>query len=224
MGKKILILVAVCLTVTLASAIYGGETISYTFPKCNYLTINISNCEANEWKAQGCTEDSICNFYCSCYDNYILHLTPAVNSVGNFTIAITNYYFEEGQEPARQIIYYGANGLTWSCSYCDMPLPGYACTDENCIPSYNCTNGKCLSFEGLTPIVETRNITNISIIQPITVNDTLVSPIPEEIDYTPYAIGIIIIFITCIFVWYTHTLGLFKKRKETTPIEDKAVG
>jgi hypothetical protein len=75
-----------------AQSIFGGEPVSYTFPRCAWLTVNITDAVLTQWNAApNCTEQSAGNFYCTCSDNYTLILTPKPNAMGTFTIFITNY-------------------------------------------------------------------------------------------------------------------------------------
>src|SRR4030042_1693600 len=88
----------ILLAMPTALSIYGGETLTYNITKCDFLTVNITSSELGEWSATPqCSEQSAGNFYCACSDGWALSLTPAANSVGNFTITIINYW-TEGEE------------------------------------------------------------------------------------------------------------------------------
>jgi hypothetical protein len=92
-----LILILVIAIVSSVYALYGGDTITYTIPTCNWLTTNISNAQLSEWNASpSCIEQSAGNFYCNCTNGETLSLTPKTNSVGNFNINITYYWLAQG--------------------------------------------------------------------------------------------------------------------------------
>jgi hypothetical protein len=75
--------------------IFGGDTISYNFSKCEWLTINITPTILGEWRASpNCIEQTAGNFYCTCKDKWNLSLSPKPNSVGIFKLIIKNYYEE----------------------------------------------------------------------------------------------------------------------------------
>jgi hypothetical protein len=90
------------------NALYGGETINYTFANCQNLTVNITNSQMKEWSASpNCTEETAGNFNCNCSDNWTLYLTPATNAVGNYTITMTNGFYAETQ---NVVVSYGGGG------------------------------------------------------------------------------------------------------------------
>ena len=127
------------------SAIYGGETASYEIEKCSFLVVNITPCESDEWIVEGCVETSDCGFECECHDNYILNLTPAVNSVGSFIILMNyNYYVEE--QPQPQITFfsspvtYGCEALGWRCL-----------SNATCCSDLLCIDGKCVNTTVVEP-------------------------------------------------------------------------
>jgi len=112
----IAIMLVFCISIVTANAqdIYGGETITYTIDRCNWLTVNITPSDLHEWRASpSCIEEIAGNFRCVCDNNYALSLSPAPNSVGDFNIVITNYWLsgEVSTCPAciggvtREIIY-----------------------------------------------------------------------------------------------------------------------
>lgn len=110
--KKIaMISIALLLFPAIAYAIYGGETVSYNFTSCQNLIVNITNTQMNEWSASpNCTEETAGNFNCNCSDNWTLNLTPAVNSVGTFTISVTDYYSQSVQTQTTTIFVPSAGG------------------------------------------------------------------------------------------------------------------
>lgn len=98
----ILIPIFLLLTVYPAYALVAGDTISYNFSTCDYLTVNITPCEENEWYVENCIQELTGNWFCDCQDNYQLNLTPAPNCVGEFVITMTSYYDGES-EVIRQV-------------------------------------------------------------------------------------------------------------------------
>ena len=85
--------------------IFGGDTISYNFSKCKWLTINITSTVLGEWRASpNCTEQNAGNFYCNCTDKWNLSLSPKPNSVGVFQIIIKNYCQESSTNLTVTII------------------------------------------------------------------------------------------------------------------------
>lgn len=105
MKKTIIYLIFIlCLPFTLALA--GGETITIFNNKCSELIINISvlpyqsegeytlepNCEVLSF------ESNIKSFKCDCPENKTtLYLTPAINSVGNYTYIIQQYVLKDNE-------------------------------------------------------------------------------------------------------------------------------
>ena len=197
-----------------AIQIFGGQPITYTFDKCTYLVVNITPSELHEWTAQGCDELVAGNFYCNCYDNFNLVLTPAVNSVGDFTITMTNYYYAPPQ--VTQIIISGG----W------VP-PGGMCQVDGCEPGYTCVKntssiywGKCLNVSKIAPTNNTYNVTPTQTINSTTTipNQTTPNPTPtEEFDYTPYALGFIIFIIVIGGIYYYFKTRKPKVEEESLP-------
>ena len=90
-----LVLVTVC-SIAIAENIYGGDTITYNIPKCEWLVANITNANLTEWNViPNCIEQSAGNFFCNCTDNETLSLTSKPNSVGNFGISIIYHWTEQ---------------------------------------------------------------------------------------------------------------------------------
>lgn len=78
---------------------------------CDTYFVDIYNASLNEWAIQNCTEVSEGHFNCSCTNNYDILMTPVVNSVGEFDIVITYWYYGTIAEPTggggRRIFHYG---------------------------------------------------------------------------------------------------------------------
>jgi len=181
MKKMIGILLTFCFSIVSVNAIYGGETISFPFEKCQDLLVNITPCEVGEWVAENCVEESICNFVCDCTDDYVLNLTVAENSVGTFEITLTNYWYEEEVE----IRIGGGTGgriLTTpiTCNFnCQT-----SCVDDDNSPSCfrrvshgtdGCLSGIicCESIEKECPIITTTTTTSTT--------TTTIMPIEDEV-------------------------------------------
>jgi len=136
-----------------AEALVAGDMISFNFSSCDDLIVNITPFEENEWEVENCIEETIGNFYCDCDDNYQLNLTPAKNSVGNFTIYMTSYYEGIKQETISQISIGGGGFVQpseeeteveceedWTCSEWSECLEGTqtrTCDDVNNCGTYN---------------------------------------------------------------------------------------
>jgi hypothetical protein len=95
--KQQLIPLILLLLIPAATALYGGESITYHLEKCNYLTTIIQPSELGEWTISNCTEKTPGFFNCTCEDDYTITLKPAINSIGTFniTLNITQDYTPE---------------------------------------------------------------------------------------------------------------------------------
>lgn len=115
--------------------IHGGETISFEIDRCTFLDIKINPYEPDEWHINtDCVEGQVGHFVCECEDSFILDLTPAINSVGEFDIEITNiYYTEEEQKP---VLFgggtYSCEALGWRCVNNNSCCSGLICVDNKC--------------------------------------------------------------------------------------------
>jgi len=101
--KKIILILLMILPISFA--LYGGETINYTFDKCEYLTAKIeaNNLSYNEWDIEpNCTETSLGFWDCQCEDNWTLFLAPKPNAVGTYNLTLLNYYSEAESEVIHQ--------------------------------------------------------------------------------------------------------------------------
>lgn len=97
MDKHLLYGLMILFIIPLSLAITGGEQITYHFDTCDYYTVTITNTTLGEWTTKDCTETTAGVFKnCPCTNNYDVKLTPAVNSVGNFSITISSYYYKSG--------------------------------------------------------------------------------------------------------------------------------
>lgn len=200
--KKIIMAILILLMVSPAFALFGGETVSYNFSKCNYLTVNITPCEDNEWTVENCIEESIGNFYCSCNDDYNLNLTPAVNSVGTFVITMTNFY-EEEQPIVRQVFIPSSGNFVPS---------GGMCRIDGCMPGYECVIpegeywGRCLKkeikFEEI--LNESNRTVEIEIVEPIIIGESVSTPQSVESNVEIYItiIGIIVFIVLIFYLLY----------------------
>lgn len=83
-------------------SLYGGETWSYHFPKCNILeisvygTLPIDNDEYNI--LNDCIKLGDNHWGCDCYDNYDLSISFKTNAVNNYTFYFNYYYSVFEQE------------------------------------------------------------------------------------------------------------------------------
>ena len=88
---------------------YGGETINYTFDKCNFMDIEITSnlpVVLGEWNLEpDCSEVSAGEFICTCQDDYVLLLTPKVNAVGTYNFIFDTYVEGEYPEPKYRTVY-----------------------------------------------------------------------------------------------------------------------
>jgi hypothetical protein len=190
-----------------ASALYGGEMVNYSFAQCDYLTVNITDCVQGEWNAQGCIEQTTCNFLCQCSDNYILNLTPAQNSVGAFTIVMTNYFNNEENQTSVTV---GNGGII---NYGFVP-PNGQCRIDGCSPGYHCIIstgkywGRCLLIENETALINDTSISGepkiveISIADSTGISATTSGGNGTQTDYNVlYLIIIISIIAIIVAVW-----------------------
>ena len=111
MRKEIILLSVLLLALpSLVHGLYGGETVSYNFSKCQSIEVNISNSSFGEWSVSpDCTEQSAGNFYCNCSDNWTLFLSPASNAVGTYQFAIRNYFTPQTPTTTQTVVI----GNTW---------------------------------------------------------------------------------------------------------------
>jgi len=117
MRKEIVAMLVLGLMIPSALAIYGGETLNFTLSQCDNFQVFVYPCEGGEWSVEGCNETSACFWSSNCTDNYIVNMTPAQNSWGNFTIEIKYSYLTEGV-PVKETVYYSGGGClpSWECS------------------------------------------------------------------------------------------------------------
>jgi hypothetical protein len=73
-----------------ATSIYAGNTFNFNIDKCMNYTINITNATLGEWYNDGCNETNISGYFtnCSCSNDYLINLTPQINSLGFYNITI----------------------------------------------------------------------------------------------------------------------------------------
>lgn len=156
MDKKIIAILAFCMAATLAGAesfqsqtvtesIFGGESVSFDFARCDYLLVNISPSQQGEWSAQGCADESAGNFYCLCSDGYVLNLTAAKNSVGDFDILMTNYY--DVSMPPRVFIISPTN-----TTYTKVYLPLTFASDARAFFTYSLDGRRNITIRGNTTL------------------------------------------------------------------------
>jgi len=96
--KKTIILMFILL-LPLAHALYGGDTWSYHFDKCDSLEVTITGTdkiEEGEYTVlDNCTMNQPNNYFCVCEDNYDFNITFKPNAVNNYTL-VFNYEHSEG--------------------------------------------------------------------------------------------------------------------------------
>jgi len=72
----------------------AGETKEFSFGKCSMLEVKIVGDEGvSAWRVEpACQKSGESSWSCSCWDNYVLRITPPPNFRGKATITIINYY------------------------------------------------------------------------------------------------------------------------------------
>jgi len=197
-----------------AYALVAGDTISYNFEKCDYLSVNITPCEHGEWTAENCIEELTGNFNCDCDDNYRLNLTPAINCAGEFLITLTNYYEGEAlAEVIRQFFVSTSSGWVQE---------GGMCQQDGCEPGYECVLdngwGKCIKLKEPVSDGGSSEIPEVDIEE---IEENVIEGIPElkkEEDYgwLLFAISYTIfsIIILCIF----FIIWRYYKKKEKSGV------
>ena len=134
------------LCLPLAYSIYGGETWTFHFDKCDELKVNITGTDKidrGEYTIlNNCTKNK--NYYiCDCNDNYDFNVTFKVNAVNNYSFNF-NYIFSEFVQDSSSSSGKGSSRRrTIGC------VPNWNCTEwTNCQPNNkatrNCTDlNKC---------------------------------------------------------------------------------
>lgn len=111
MKKIILILL---LFIPSVYALYGGETWSYYFNRCNYLTVNITGTlridEGEYTILNDCTRIQDNYWGCNCHDDYNFSVSFKPNAINNYSLEFDYLYSEETSEDAPR----GAGGALGS--------------------------------------------------------------------------------------------------------------
>lgn len=147
----VLALISALPAAALAQTIRGGESVSFSFARCDALAVNITGAELGEWTAApDCTEDAAGNFSCGCEDVRNVSLTPASNSVGTFDITLTSYV-ESVPQPAvqAQVVSSGGGWVPTSCK----KYTYYCSGKQVCCEGLECVNDICLEAVTTTTTV-----------------------------------------------------------------------
>lgn len=129
--KKIFFFFSFLFLLPLTLALYGGETKTYHFDKCDELRVNITgNLTIDEGEytiLNNCTKNQTNYYICDCNDNYDFNVTFKTNAINNYTFYFNYDYSKEvGQNS-------GGGG-------------GSRKRIEVCTPEWNCTEwGSCNS-------------------------------------------------------------------------------
>ena len=101
MKKTILIIMMFILSLPLVYSIYGGETWSYHFDKCDELKVNITGkdrIDDGEYTIlNNCTKNETNYYICDCNDNYDFSVTFKINAINNYTFSF-NYAYSKAIE------------------------------------------------------------------------------------------------------------------------------
>ena len=132
--KKTILIIMFILLIPLAFALYGGETWTYTFDKCDILRVNITGTEEiieGEYTIlNNCTKNDTDYYICNCNDNYDFKVTFKINAVNNYTFDF-NYAYSKVIEEQQ------SSGGGGSSSRNRIKV---------CTPDWNCTEwGNCQS-------------------------------------------------------------------------------
>jgi len=144
--KKTILIIMLILCLPLVYSLYGGETWSYHFDKCDELKVNITGTdkidEGEYTILNNCTKNQTNYYICDCEDNYDFNVTFKINAVNNYTFDF-NYAFSEVIEEQTS----GGGSSSSSSS-----------TTKGCTPKWNCTVwGNCQSNNKAT-----RNCVNLN--------------------------------------------------------------
>jgi len=97
MKKTILILIMLTI-IPSAFAMYGGDTWSYHFDKCDSLQVNITGTEEivdGEYTVlNNCTLNKTNYYVCSCTDGYDFNISFRINTINNYTISFNYDYYK----------------------------------------------------------------------------------------------------------------------------------
>ena len=127
--KKTIIILMFILLLPLVYALYGGETQSWKFDKCDSLEVNItatSKIDKGEYTIlNNCIENQSNYYICDCNDNYNFSVTFKVNALNNYTF-LFNYNYSDIVEEQES----SGNSGGGSSSNDD---------DDECNPYWKCT-------------------------------------------------------------------------------------
>ena len=131
MKTEIITIACIFAVIPIAFGMYGSDTLNYPLDRCEKYNVTISPCDIGEWEIEGCNETSTGFWICNCTDNYVLNMTPAKNSVGNFVIEISYVYLFNGI-PNTGTSYYYVGTIE----------------NETCTPNWDCNNwSECVNGE-----------------------------------------------------------------------------
>ena len=140
--KQTIIILIFILFLPLVFSMYGGETWSYHFDKCDNLMVNITGTEEiidGEYTIlNNCTKNQTNHYMCDCNDNYYFNVTFKVNAVNNYTFDFNYDYSKYVQEHTSGGGGSSSSGTTkqiydWNCT-------GWTSCQSNNKATRNCTN------------------------------------------------------------------------------------
>ena len=145
--KKTILFFSFLLFIPIVFALYGGETWTYHFDKCDVLRVNItSNLTIDEGEytiLNNCTKNDTNYYICDCTDDYYFNITFKINTINNYTFNF-NYAYSNVIEEQQS----SGGGSSSSSS-----------TTRRCIPKWKCTEwGNCKP--GNKAIRECKNTNN----------------------------------------------------------------
>jgi hypothetical protein len=196
-----------------ANALYGGETISYQFPKCDMLAVNITNASLSEWSASpNCMEESAGMFSCGCADGWTLFLAPKVNAVGSYNITMTAY---SGTASTTQTVSYNNGYVRKTCK-----PENYVCTQfQSCCAGLACEHNICIHNATVTTTTTTTIVHVTTTTQPTTtVPTTTATTLPEvpSDNSNLWLWALAGVILTPLIVWYLNNLRIKNQQKKET--------
>ena len=145
MKKTIMILMFVLL-LPLVYALYGGETWSYHFDKCDSLEVNITGTdridEGEYTILNNCTKNQTNYYICDCNDDYFFNVTFKVNAVNNYTFDFNYAYSEVIEEQTSG----GGSSSSSSSSTTKKCTPNWKCGEWGNCQSNNKAIRKCIDL------------------------------------------------------------------------------
>lgn len=111
--KKTIIILMFILIIPIAYSLYGGETWSYHFNKCDHLIVNITaidKIDSREYSILSNCSNATGNYYtCDCYDDYNFTIKFHNGAVNNYTFYF-NYDYDEWSSDTAAVSGSGSSG------------------------------------------------------------------------------------------------------------------